>query len=228
MPQPRKAETGDNGELLKRIEAVEAAIKKGAAAAPAVKKEEPPVQKKKPSARLYVPIPEDELTYDYPTAKLARNWNSTVNTMKQRKNPYFFPLINCMATFDAEGLIILVPDDRYNFTQRTTVNHLSEIREAFQSVTGTDYTIKVARRSDFDDSLILNPFELPKRKGESAESESEQNRETVPEEKDDNDDPFDKFIEKFSDIIIDADNNISFDFDRNTEVGEDVYKRQGS
>lgn len=220
VPQPRKAETGDNGELLKRIEAMEAAIKNGAAAAPAVKKEEPPVQKKKPSARLYVPIPEDELTYDYPTAKLARNWNSTVNTMKQRKNPYFFPLINCMATFDAEGLIILVPDDRYNFTQRTTVNHLSEIREAFQSVTGTDYTIKVARRSDFDDSLILNPFELPKRKGESAESESEQNRETVPEEKDDNDDPFDKFIEKFSDIIIDADKNISFDFDRNTEVGE--------
>ncbi len=217
----RRENAADDRDILKRLEAVENAVKNGAAA-PEEKKEEKPVQKKKLSARLYVPIPEDELTYDYPTAKLARNWNNTVNTMKQKKNPYFFPLINCVTTFDAEGLIVLVPDDRYGFTQKTTVNHLDEIREAFQNVTGTDYTIKVARRSDFDDNLIINPFELPKKNG-NAEDEvpaAEPAREESSDTDKSNEDPFDKFIQKFSDIIIDADKNISFDFDRETELGE--------
>ena len=172
-----------------------------------------------------MPIPESELTYDYPTAKLARNWSNTINTMKHKKDPYFFPLMNCVVTFDAEGLIVLVPDDRYDFTQVTVVNHLDRIRAAFQEVTGTDYTIKIARRSDFDDRQLINPFELPKR-AEAAETADDAApvQETAADsalsaETAEAKDPFDRFLERFSDIIVDADKLPSEEFDREAEAG---------
>ncbi len=212
--------TAEKKEILNRLTAIETALKNGAAPAAAApeKKTEAPV-KKKPSARLYSPIPEDELYSDYPTAKLARNWSSIMATMSQRKNPYFFPLKNCTTTFDAEGIIILTPDDRRDFTQRTAVSHLDEIRDAFRSVTGTEYTIKIARRSDLDDSMILNPFTLKKRPGDGAAPETEEDTAGGAEQTDNND-LFSKFIEKFSDIITDADKRITFGEDTGQEFGE--------
>ncbi len=221
--QSGPVQTGDRAEkkeILDRLAAIETALKNGAApAAEAVKKTEKPV-KKKPSARLYSPIPEDELYYDYPTAKLARNWSSIMATMSQRKNPYFIPLKNCTTTFDAEGIIILAPEERKGFTQRVAVNHLEEIREAFRSVTGTEYTIKIARRSDLDDSMVLNPFTLPKKPGGGEDTESEEYDPKSSGEKSEQEDLFNKFIEKFSDIITDADRTLSFGADAKPEFGE--------
>lgn len=225
MPAAEKTSgSGREEEIIKRLEAVETAIKNGVKASPEQEKPAPP-EKKKLSARLYVPIPESELTYDYPTAKLARNWSNTINTMKHKKDPYFFPLMNCVVTFDAEGLIVLVPDDRYDFTQVTVVNHLDRIRAAFQEVTGTDYTIKIARRSDFDDRQLINPFELPKRAGTGDMADDTAPVRETPaasapsDEKSETKDPFDRFLERFSDIIVDADKLPREEFDREAEAG---------
>lgn len=224
VPQPQAQSSSqpqhtDNSELLKRISAIERALKNGAAAE-AKPEPEKPVEKKQVSARLYVPIPADELNYDYPTAKLARNWNNTVETMLRHKNPYAVPLRNCVATFDAEGIIILVPEERYMFTQRLSVSHIDEIRELFRRVTGSEYTIKVVKREDLDEDLILNPFDLP-RTGNSEESAAEPSAQTVqPDAQENKDgDKFDEFIKRFSGIITDAD-RINTTFDRDLEAGE--------
>lgn len=213
VPSAASVQSGDNKELISRITAIENAIKNGIQ--PQAAKEEKPVkaEKKKISHRLYSPIPESELNYNYPTAVLARNWSNTIETMKRMNNPYVFPLGNCVTTFDSEGIIVLVPDERYAFTQKTAVNHLKEIREAFRQVTGSDYTIKIARRSDLDDSLILNPYTLPQT-GDMPEEHTAEKAEEQPQDGD----LFNKFIEKFSGIITDADREIK-SFDENMERG---------
>lgn len=203
-----------NAEILNRITAIENIIKNGVKVEP-VKKEEPVVEKKKQSHRLYTPIPSDELNFDYPTAKLARNWSNIIETMKQMKNPFVFPLVNCVTTFDAEGIIVLVPDERGAFTQKAMVNHLDKIREAFRSVTGSEYTIKVAKRSDIDDSCILNPYNLPKTNVSSDETMENNPQAEVNNEADS--DLFNKFIEKFSDIVTDGDRVFNFSSEQQTK-----------
>lgn len=224
-PAARQESGADTSELMRRIAAVEAAIKNGAT--PQVIEEPEPVEKteKKVSHRLYVPIPEDELNYDYPTARLARNWNNTVETMAQQNKPFIAPLKNCVVTFDAEGLIVLVPDGRDGFTQRISMTNIDKIRELFRSTTGTSYNIKIAKRSDLDDSRILNPFDLKRSEGGGAANQPEPVR-TVDAAVSEND-KFDKFIERFSSIITDGD-RLTGDFDREKAVGEqstmDMYE----
>lgn len=208
-PQPAAAQTGgvDNSDILKRLDAVEQALRNGAVAAPLQEKEEPPAEKKTVSHRLYVPIPKDELNYDYPTAKLARGWSKTIETMKQQGGAYIVPLMNCTATFDAEGLIIIVPDGRGQFTLRMAQSHIEEIRKIFRRVTGSNCAIKVVGRSDLDESNILNPFDLPHTAGEAQNDGVEEPQAPAVEEVPDKNeaDKFDEFIKKFSDIITDGD-----------------------
>ena len=130
------AQSSDSSELIKRIEALETAVKNGSVA---VSKEEKKTikednEEKQVSARLYSPIPDEELTYDYPTAKLARNWKQTVEIMKQKNIPYIFPYANCVITFDSEGIIVLVPDDKIAFTEKILMSKLDTIREEFKKV----------------------------------------------------------------------------------------------
>lgn len=204
VPQSRSEQLqGDTADIVKRLEAVEYAIKNGVE--PIVRSEEPePVIEKKTSARLYVPIPKEKLNYNYPTAELARNWEKTIELMVKRGSPYAMPLKNCTVTFDAEGLILLVPEERYGFTQRAAMGHIDEIRKLFREVTGSDYNIKIAKRGEFDPKNIINAFSLPKVEGESEpKSELLINHQT--ENNDDGGDKFNKFFEKFSDIITDGD-----------------------
>lgn len=204
--QPATANvTADNSDIIKRLEAVEEAVKNGVRVTVNENETEPkPEPEKKLSARMYVPIPDDELNYNYPTAELARNWEKTIELMVKRGSAYAIPLKNCTVTFDAEGLILLVPEDRYKFTFDTAINHLDEIRKLFKEVTGSDYTLKIAKRGDFDPRNEINAFTLPKVENSATDKNktpvSEQNRdlENVG-------DKFNQFFEKFSDIITDGD-----------------------
>ncbi len=210
-PQVTVTPSSDSSELIKRIDAIEKALADGIRPVGTEREEEKP-KKKKVSHRLYVPIPKDELYFDHPTATLARNWKKTVEVMARRNYPFATPLKNCVVTFDAEGIIILVPDDRIGFTDRIFKNHIDKIRELFRSITHSDYGIKFANRQDLDDSMILNPFELPKRqqpKESSAETHQEEETPTT--------DGLDEFIERFSDIITDGDR---IDFSKPPQTGE--------
>lgn len=201
-------------ELLSRITALENAVKNGIKTE--IKPEKPKVkeEKKKVSARLFNPIPENELNYDYPTAKIARNWSNTIATMREKQMAYCTPLTNCVIAFDADGIIVLVPDNRYSFTQKTAVNHIDEINRVFHEVTGTNYVIKIAKKSELDESLILNPFDLPR-----VEKSVVAEKQEVPEQTEEpvevyEEDKFTKFVERFADIIIDADK----EFPKDTEI----------
>ncbi|MGN1115899.1 MAG: DNA polymerase III subunit delta, partial [Candidatus Ornithomonoglobus sp.] len=194
----------DNSEILNRLSAIEKALQNGAAAEP-IEQPKPQPEKKKVSHRLYNPIPKDELNFDYPTAKLARNWRSTVETMKQKGAAYVMPLTNCTVTFDADSLIIVVPEGRQGFTFKMAVSHIDAIRENFRKVTGSPYNIKIVNRADLDDEQIINPFDLPHIEGAAEKYKKEETvQQTQGNEKTDSD-RFDEFIAKFAGIITDGD-----------------------
>ena len=200
----------DNSDIIRRLEAVETAIKNGAPqATEETEKKEPGIPEKKMSAKMYVPIPPEELNYDYPTAVLARNWEKTVERMAKSGNPYIMPLKNCSVTFDAEGLILLVPEERYAFTQRAAMGHIDEIRTLFKEITGTDYTIKIAKRGEFDPRHIINAFGLVKTQTKNDEhikvAENHDEKNSHDDVQSDEKDKFNSFFDRFSDIITDGD-----------------------
>ncbi|MDD6565019.1 MAG: DNA polymerase III subunit gamma/tau [Clostridiales bacterium] len=191
----------DNGDILRRLEAVEETLKNGVTARVEETEPEPMPEIIKTSARMFVPIPEEELNRDYPTAVLARNWEKTFDLMMRRDTPLVMPLKNCVVTFDKEGLILLVPEDRKGFTQRTAMSNIDSIRSLFKKVTNSDYTIKIIRRNEFDPRNVLNPFTLPKaEKQEQKEETASQNEAEVQKE-----DKLDTFFEQFESIITDGD-----------------------
>ena len=191
----------DNGDILRRLEAVEETLKNGVTARVEETEPEPIPEIVKTSARMFVPIPEEELNRDYPTAVLARNWEKTFDLMMRRDTPLVMPLKNCVVTFDKEGLILLVPEDRKGFTQRTAMSNIDSIRSLFKKVTNSDYTIKIIRRNEFDPRNVLNPFTLPKaEKQEQKEETVSQNEAAVQKE-----DKLDTFFEQFESIITDGD-----------------------
>ena len=87
----------------------------------------------------------------------------------------------------------------------------------FNKTTGTNYNIKIAKRSDLDESNILNPFELKRNPGSTGDSDAIQQTDTVP--KQPTGDKLDEFIAKFSNIITDGD-RIPENFDPEKEMGE--------
>ena len=202
IPQVTQQSVADNSDIIKRLELVENAIKNGVTAT-VIDEPEPKPQPEKKSSRMFVPIPEDELNFDYPTAVLARNWEKLIKQMMRLNTPLAMPLRNCIVTFDREGLILLVPEDRNQFTERTAINNIDEIRKLFKQVTNTDYTLKIAMRNEFDPRNILNAFSLPKAEVKSELVVPEDNiKESEPQDKKDK---LDEFFEQYESIITDGD-----------------------
>ena len=202
IPQVTQQSVADNSDIIKRLELVENAIKNGITAT-VIDEAEPESKPEKKSSRMFVPIPGDELNFDYPTAVLARNWEKLIKQMMRLNTPLAMPLRNCIVTFDREGLILLVPEDRNQFTERTAINNIDEIRKLFKQVTNTDYTLKIAMRNEFDPRNILNAFSLPKAEVKSELVVPEDNiKESEPQDKKDK---LDEFFEQYESIITDGD-----------------------
>lgn len=187
----------DTTDLEERIKRVEDALKNGVRAEVNVEETKAPEPEIKTSARLYVPIPEDELNADYPTAVLARNWERILLQMKNRNGARAIPLMKAGVSFDKEGLILLFKRDN-DFALRSTTDHIDEVRDLFRTVAGKQYNLKVAIDEEFDPNLKLNPFTLPKA-GESVD-------ETAPEiATEDTATSLEGFFDKYSEIITDGD-----------------------
>ena len=203
MPTASPVAVSDNSDLIRRLERVEEAIKNGVTAT-AEPDSTPEPETPKTSARMFVPIPESELNFDYPTAALARNWEKTIELMLKKQCPFIMPLKSCTVAFDKEGIIILVPEDKGAFTLSSAQNHIDDIRKVFREVTGTQYTVKIVKRDEIDPRNIINPFSLPKTEAvteEPKETVSEQ----VPEVEQEKTDKFNEFFDQFSSIITDGD-----------------------
>ena len=99
-----------------------------------------------------------------------------------------------------------------------SIANIDNIRKLFSEVTGTDYTIKIVKRGEFDPRLILNPFTLPKT--ESSQTEATQTQETeIQNIENKGTDKFDNFFDKYSEIITDGDRQSAFS-EVPAEVGE--------
>ncbi len=186
----------DTTDLEERIKRVEDALKNGVVAEVKTE-EEKPEPEIRTSARLYVPIPQDELNADYPTAVLARNWERILTQMKNRNGARAMVLAKATVTFDKEGLILLFKREN-DFAIRSTTEHIDEVRELFTSVAGKQYNLKVAIDEEFDPNLKLNPFTLPKG---GAVTET-----VTPDIKaEDTATSLEGFFDKYSEIITDGD-----------------------
>lgn len=186
----------DTTDLEERIKKVEDALKNGVRAE--VKEETvKPEPEIKTSARLYVPIPEDELNADYPTAVLARNWERIFTQMKNKNGARAMLLMKATVTFDKEGLILLFKREN-DFALRGTTEHIDEVRELFRSVAGSQYNLKVAVEEEFDPNLKLNPFTLPRTGEEKEDVTPEVTEETTATS-------LEGFFDKYSEIITDGD-----------------------
>lgn len=216
----------DDSEIMKRLEAVENAVKNGVIPKEEEKKTEPEPEKVS-SARLFVPIPEEELVFEYPTAALARDWEKTLELMKQKNSAAVAPLRNCAVTFDREGIIVLIPEDRYKFTQPRAASSIDEIRKLFSKVTGTNYTVKIAKRGEVDPKNILNAFSLP-RSGKEIARQDTPAAEPAPEE---GNDKLGEFFDRFSNIITDSDkadilNTEDIKFGEQREITDEDIERE--
>ncbi len=187
----------DTTDLEERIKKVEDALKNGVRAEVKVEDTPKPEPEIKTSARLYVPIPENELNADYPTAVLARNWERILGQMRNKLPQISAPLSKATVAFDAEGLILLYSREN-SFMYNLINNTIDETREAFRSYAGKQFNLKIAIDEEFDPSLKINPFTLP-RVGEA-------NEETTPEVKaEDTGTSLEGFFDKYSEIITDGD-----------------------
>ncbi len=200
-----QVQSPDTSDIMRRLAQVEEALKNGATATVEEVVRTPEPEPKKTSSRMYVPIPEAELNFDYPTAVLARNWEKTMSLMMKKNTPLIMPLRSCTVTFDAEGLILLVPEDRNGFTQRAAIGNIDGIRQLFKDVTNTDYTIKIARRDEFDLRNVINAFSLPKSDTVPTETETVMEQTPKPETPTERVDKFGEFFDQFSSIITDGD-----------------------
>lgn len=234
-PQQSYNNTYDINDLIRRIEALEKALQEGIKLEPkkvSANEGGAEFQKKKKSSKFYVPIPIEELHYDHPIAKLARSWTATVEAMVKMKNPYVFPLNKCSITFDAEGIVVLIPDDANSkFTMETILSHKEEIRESFEQAVGSGYTLKFAKNGTVDESMRLNPFSLPRFSNgqpparaampDDGDTLTEEPAVTAEEEEHlpENGDKLAAFVEKFSGFIVNTD-KMSGGIDRDIIAGE--------
>ncbi len=142
--------------LQERISRLEEDIKNGIKVTPISHKEEEAVvtpKKKKPSARLYVPLDVNSLTTDSPIIIAARKWDSIAGKIA-RKSPYVAgSVVNRKITIDGEGIILLF-DENERMLKDIATTYINTIREAVEKDTGYDFVVKTAYTEDLEDNII--------------------------------------------------------------------------
>ncbi|MCD8181718.1 MAG: DNA polymerase III subunit gamma/tau [Firmicutes bacterium] len=205
----------DTSSLSNRISALEEKVKNGipaAAAEPVKEKKEP--EKKKPSARLYRPIPEYELTSENPIVKVAKNWDNISRIMLNTAGYLVTALMNRQITIDADGIILIFKSEE-NGSYSITASYKDKLNQIFRRVSGTDYSVKLAYEHELPDELV-DFWNLP-----SPEGGNEDNNSAVSA------DPLENLINNFGEIVENSDEsefieyNSSEDSFSQSSFGED-------
>ena len=200
-----KPELDDSKEaLLDRIAELEEKIKDGikvtVAEPVAEKKAEPAPEKKKdkPSAKLFAPIDVKSLTKDSPVVVVARKWES-ISAAVARKYPHIASaVINRKITIDGEGIILLFSGEE-RMMKGIAARYIGLIKDMFQKETGTDFEVKTAFSEDIEDNII----DYWKISGgrEAAPQPAAEVREVVREEQPKKNDPIDRLVEGFPELV---------------------------
>ncbi len=191
----------DTSSLNDRISKLEETVKNGVAVVSDIKetpKEHEETQKKTP-VRLYNPIPQSELTADNPIVKTAKNWDNISRTMSNSAG-YLRPcLLNRQITIDADGIIMLFKDAEKG-AHDIAVMYKDKLNQVFKRSSGTDLIIKLAYENEIQEEPV-DFWNLPQGNADEAETPSV------------SEDPLDRLVQNFSEIIEDADESEFVDYD---------------
>ena len=191
----------DTSSLNDRISKLEETVKNGVAVVSDIKetpKEREETQKKTP-VRLYNPIPPSELTADNPIVKTAKNWDNISRTMSNSAG-YLRPcLLNRQITIDADGIIMLFKDAEKG-AHDIAVMYKDKLNQVFKRSSGTDLIIKLAYENEIQEEPV-DFWNLPQGNADEAETPSV------------SEDPLDRLVQNFSEIIEDADESEFVDYD---------------
>ena len=212
----------DNSEeaLLDRIKTLEKQVKDGikvtAIADDNKKKEEevPKKEPKQPSAKLFVPIDETQLTAASPVVVAARKWE-TIAASIAKKYPFVAQCVmNRKITIDGEG-IILIFEASERMLKGIASTYANSIREMVEKGTGYDFVIKAAFREDIEDNII-DYWSIKGTSPQMPENTTEDSQ-TVSEENMQKQDPLDELIEKYPEIVEVTDESEFLEYDVNSE-----------
>ncbi|MCI9084843.1 MAG: DNA polymerase III subunit gamma/tau [Clostridia bacterium] len=191
----------DTSSLNDRIAKLEEKVKNGVTVVSDTK-EMPQEQKepqKKTPARLYSPIPQSELTADNPIVKTAKNWDNISRTMSNSAG-YLRPcLLNRQITIDADGIIMLFKDAEKG-AHDIAVMYKDKLNQVFKRSSGTDLIIKLAYENEIQEEPV-DFWNLPQGNADEAETPAV------------SEDPLDRLVQNFSEIIEDADESEFVDYD---------------
>lgn len=178
----------DNSALEARVDALEKKLKNGVV--PQSKAEEKKPEKKAEktvSARLFVPIPQEELNGDNPIVVLAKKWDKLSKTICAQAAHLKAFLLNRPIAIDATGFILLFKRDE-EFSKNLSLQYKNDLSRLFKKISGTDYQIKSAFEDELEGNIIdywsLKP-KSPQQTDETPESE----------------DPLDAISNDFADIV---------------------------
>ncbi len=191
----------DTSSLNDRIAKLEEKVKNGVTVVSDTK--EMPLEQKEPQkktpARLYSPIPLSELTADNPIVKTAKNWDNISRTMSKSAG-YLRPcLLNRQITIDADGIIMLFKDAEKG-AHDIAVMYKDKLNQVFKRSSGTDLIIKLAYENEIQEEPV-DFWNLPQGNADEAETPSV------------SEDPLDRLVQNFSEIIEDADESEFVDYD---------------
>ncbi len=191
----------DTSSLNDRIAKLEEKVKNGVTVVSDTK--EMPLEQKEPQkktpARLYSPIPLSELTADNPIVKTAKNWDNISRTMSNSAG-YLRPcLLNRQITIDADGIIMLFKDAEKG-AHDIAVMYKDKLNQVFKRSSGTDLIIKLAYENEIQEEPV-DFWNLPQGNADEAETPSV------------SEDPLDRLVQNFSEIIEDADESEFVDYD---------------
>ena len=177
--------------LAARLSDMEEKLKEGAFT-PAVtvpteekpKTEEIP-EKKKPTGRLYTPIPKEKLTASNPTVIVAKKWDKTVSAVIKR-NPYLATaLVGAEITIDDDGILLLYDRVKEKGAYNIALSKINVITQLVRKACGVDLEVKAAYKDELEDYMV-DFWSLT---------------DTQPEEESKNADPLGNVIEKMGDFI---------------------------
>ena len=178
----------DNSALEARVDALEKKLKNGVV--PQSKAEEKKPEKKAEktvSARLFMPIPQEELNGDNPIVVLAKKWDKLSKTICAQAAHLKAFLLNRPIAIDATGFILLFKRDE-EFSKNLSLQYKNDLSRLFKKISGTDYQIKSAFEDELEGNIIdywsLKP-QSPQQTDETPESE----------------DPLDAISNDFADIV---------------------------
>ncbi len=196
----------DTSSLSERIGKLEEKVKNGITVKAETKeevKEAKTEEKKKPSGRLYRPIPEYELNSENPIVKVAKNWDNISRTMSNNAGHLRPCLMNRPITIDAEGILLLFKREEKG-AHDIGVMFKDKLRQTFRRASGTEYNLKLAYEDEIQDEIV-DFWNLPNVTSDSKPKPV-------------SDDPLDNLVNNFSEIVEDADESEFVEYDSSEDT----------